>query len=485
MIRVTPLVLSSLLLGGCGGCATEPAANDAGASPAGTSGTGAGGDAGSGGSPTAGHAGGGAGGIAAAGSGGSAASAGSAGASGNGCAPPKPDNVPDGWVPNTELSCKYPIYVAPTPELMPDPISWETCIDTVPDSLACRQIAISWPHKYGIGLSEMWVPPAGGGAPLLLIAKFVEEPYGRYIVLSEVDGEAPLFAAMSPEPSDTGFSLWSASGARGSTFGIRARAGDGAPKPKLQGVFVGKVGQRTLSLAMSEEQVWGVGYDVNDEYVVRTFGDTITLHPHGTNDALDFYSHSTDPDGLQASTPVLNGQDVFVTAGDLHMAGIMAYDPAHGTRPLVRWYGDREQGAYAFGTDGIDMAWTHGTEHPPGEGVYPVKSIMTATYTTDPDQLQPRRLRSDPTYGMVDNFTVGCGHAANSSAKFELHVVRLSDGHAWKITGSDDWRVVKPIGITCDEVFLLATYMETGRTSLTNRIFRIRIDSLGPGELPD
>jgi hypothetical protein len=58
-----------------------------------------------------------------------------------------------------------------------------------------------------------------------------------------------------------------------------------------------------------------------------------------------------------------------------------------------------------------------------------------------------------------------------------LLIVRLSDGAAWMLAGTDPMTyTMEPVGLTCDEVFF---------ADPLNRVVRVRLDSLGPGLPPD
>lgn len=174
------------------------------------------------------------------------------------------------------------------------------------------------------------------------------------------------------------------------------------------------------------------------------------------------------------------------------MQGIMAHDPVLKTHALVRWYGDTNKGAYNVGTDGKDLVWTLGEDHPSTGGTYAKRSIWTSPFTTDPKKLVPKRLRSDPEIAFDVNFAVGCGYAAHKLQPPDgMLIVRLSDGVSWllpnNLTASDKtgWHWLKAIGVTCDEVFATVAAIDSPGAKLLNTIARIRLDSLGPGLPPD
>lgn len=155
------------------------------------------------------------------------------------------------------------------------------------------------------------------------------------------------------------------------------------------------------------------------------------------------------------------------------------------------WYGDYTQGAGNFNTDGVDMVWTHGTGKPAdGTLEYPVRSIMTAPFTTSPSELKAsaKYLRSDPGQLVPYPFGVGCGYAARqvftpsqgdgSVGSNDLMIVRLSDGVSWLVSAPPVEQGMGfgfVMGLTCDEVFATANFADE-----PNTIVRIRLDSLGP-----
>ncbi len=194
-------------------------------------------------------------------------------------------------------------------------------------------------------------------------------------------------------------------------------------------------------------------------------------------------SEAKDPDGLQLGDLVAHGDALFWTSENSYATGINSWTPADGARPFIRWVGDATRGARAFGTDGTTMVWSYGEGKKPSDGIgaFPIRSIMSAPFTTDPAKLQPKRLRSDPNpYMGGGEFRIACGRAANGGSDEPVVVVRLSDGVSWLVTTHtldfDPWKV---LGVTCDHVYLYGRF--DGRYNIT----RLRLDSLGPGLPPD
>jgi hypothetical protein len=104
---------------------------------------------------------------------------------------------------------------------------------------------------------------------------------------------------------------------------------------------------------------------------------------------------------------------------------------------------------------------------------------MTAPFTTEPGELDERRLRSEdgPSFD-VTHFRVGCGYAARSNG-YHIRLVRLADGHSWVLSTAGPWSWRSPVALSCSELF--ATVDVGGN----RRLARVRLDSLGPGITPD
>ena len=147
---------------------------------------------------------------------------------------------------------------------------------------------------------------------------------------------------------------------------------------------------------------------------------------------------------------------------------------------LRRWVDDATRGASDLGTDGIDLVWSEGEGKLPSEMDYPTKHIMTAPFTTDPSALQPKRLRSQPRKVGARQFKVGCGYAMNDGvAPTGILITRISDGWSWAIQGDSNLKPSLPIGLTCEHAYVV------GLNAGVVAIFRIALNSLGPGIPPD
>jgi hypothetical protein len=109
------------------------------------------------------------------------------------------------------------------------------------------------------------------------------------------------------------------------------------------------------------------------------------------------YDGTQDPDHLPGGRTFPIGEEVIVEVGDGRPAGVMTWNLQDGIRPLIRWYGDSNQAAGNFGTDGKDMVWTYIAGANLGGAKYETMSVMTAPFTTSADEATAtaHRLRND------------------------------------------------------------------------------------------
>jgi hypothetical protein len=189
-------------------------------------------------------------------------------------------------------------------------------------------------------------------------------------------------------------------------------------------------------------------------------------------------SAALDPEHHAVGQELAIGEAVFFDNGGAYQHGINVWDAVHGARPFVRWIGEWTKGAGGLGSDGVDLVWNYGEGKEPSDTSYPIRSVMAAPYTTDPDQLQPRRLRSYPGGISAWQWRVGCGYAANRDAGNGVLVVRIADGVSWDVESMAGF-FAEPFGVTCEDVFAL------GAVGTEGAIVRLRLDSLGPAIPPD
>lgn len=412
---------------------------------------------------------------------------------------PFPPDVPEGWEEYPIMDCKYRLYVPPSEAMLPGPLVWEPCTQDLgpgEDELECRQIKVDWP-------TELQAPYAiGGNAPAYVAADGKVVIQLRRVYLRDGDNgpETAYMALLAEADGPVRQAFWQ----------------DYYPYNEAPYVIT----QRGVAPGKSSWYItqWSGGTVVRH---VAVGGDDTELRPPVLLDL---------PDDDPSAASVIAGRDYYVETGysfrvrswdgtdkGLAAQGAGGYSPPtwvgstllfayesfptyrvqrwteqDGTKDLVAFPYDGTRGAGFPGSDGNDLVWIQGEGLGPTDNEYPIRSIMTSPFSTDPAEIQPRRLRSwVPTYvgTPVTAPVVGCGLAAlgaflptTEPDPGGVLIVRLSDGHSWLIRPPPQpgpfWSW--PIAITCDEVFT----MFRGPNGV-DTIRRVRLDSLGEGEPPD
>lgn len=160
------------------------------------------------------------------------------------------------------------------------------------------------------------------------------------------------------------------------------------------------------------------------------------------------------------------------------------YTPATGSRVLLTNGNSLTTGAADLSTDGTDMVWLEGEGRVDGALGFTRFNVATAPYTLDPAQLRPKRIATDLAGGGFNEpFNVACGRVArlskrviNGQDRTRILVVRLSDGAQWWLD-AENMFPLRPLGMTCDEIFVHAVLPTVVGV---RTIARIRFDSLGP-----
>lgn len=194
--------------------------------------------------------------------------------------------------------------------------------------------------------------------------------------------------------------------------------------------------------------------------------------------------------GLSVGTYAWAGPHLVWDQSAIPFSGLWSWSPGIGTRKLRVFDDDRSRAAASVGTDGVDLVWIEGEGRDPqsDDWRYPIRSVMTAPFTTDPEKLSPRRLRSWAleTIWRSRAPVVGCGYAAfvqiPETTDQRLFIVRLADGASWTLK-SDEERVYRwgsPVALTCDEVFVSVM-----TRPFNMQLWRVRLDSLGEPEGAD
>jgi hypothetical protein len=397
------------------------------------------------------------------------------------CLPqPTPDYVPSGWMELTTWSCDCRLWVPTSPLQMPAPIAWESCPET-PDGLECRMMVIDWRRdNVPVGWHARMTTD-DDGLPILAFVRVGIQP-DNGLIMAYADG--PVLSAVVAEHG-SGCLFHNSCLIEGKWLsGVRGHDAHEAPS-KHQGAIGGAVDSfvpQVLAHTVDYENPFTDGWSCSGKWVARlTWPFVMTVFPWDESQVIEVTSSATDPQGMDMSQLTMVGNALFWTTANASKSGINVWDPNAGTRLFRRWVDDPSRGAGNLGTDGVDLVWCYGEGKGPGDEHFPVRSIMTAPFTTDPDVVArtERRLRSQPDYPVqVNEWVVGCGYAARDTNN-KVFVVRLSDGWAWYLPSTPTQFIGRPIGLTCDEVFFF------GKVNGVHNIMRVRLDSLGPGLPPD
>ncbi|MBI4705703.1 MAG: hypothetical protein HY744_31815 [Deltaproteobacteria bacterium] len=388
---------------------------------------------------------------------GSSASASGCGSGGSACSPqPIPPQVPEGWVEYTDWSCDCRFYVPCSKQYLPKPIEWVPCPPEEVGSIDCRMMKTDWTSPENPTPVDL-EPRLGRdekGTPLLLFRR-VADDYLMDLV-AELDG--PVRTAIvdaGPKISDTDPGCFLAGGEVDEgrfVFGVRGHDANGK---ESESPHTGAIGGYVDDLSPPVLAHWTSGADdyvwfANAAWVLRASMSGDYVSPWTMDQDILVHNGMIDPEGMIASQYALSGTAVFVGNASLKRDNINVWTPERGLEPFVRFFGDYTRGAADLGTDGKVLVWNYGEGKEPDDWVYPIASIMTAPYTTKPEELQPRRVRSLPD-DRIGNFElkVGCGYVTWTGWAF---VVRLSDGWMWEVPDKLPKPYFRPLGVTCTEL---------------------------------
>jgi hypothetical protein len=414
--------------------------------------------------------------------------------------PSRPPSIPEGWRPWTCWSQlpECALWIPDDPATMVEPLEWEDCAAGSPAGDGCRQMTRPWWRDGGaIGATQPAVPELdrSGSATLLRFVRASltglgsEDSYGEWVVY-ELDGPATMaFRLPVQGPIECGYQDYDLSEG---TWVLAPKGDNSVPiaDSTLDGAMLVELGTGVVTLPFRDDLPGSSSWRAGAAWVTRSVGEKLSLHDHSFSTEVLLQDPSVDPLGAYATSAIqIVGDGVVWEVATSSQVGIRAYDPERGPHDLIRYLEDPTRGAGAPGTDGIDLVWMEGRGLGPDDFVYPERDVMTASFTTDPDALEPRRLRSDVSTALGalgDNFKVGCGYAARHGATIkDVQLVRLDDGRAWYLDHVPQvWQASSIAGMTCDEIFLTVQFWVDGRPQ-GSTIQRIRFDALGDGVPPD
>ncbi len=421
----------------------------------------------------------------------------------SGTLPSRPPSIPEGWRPWGCWSAKPEclLWIPDEPETMVAPMEWGPCVGDAPGGEGCRQMMITWPvgGTGAIGATFPAVPELDNksDAPLIRLGRSsirAESPDNSYTewVLAEPDGSA-RFAMRRPwfgELQDCGYMSYDLNESHWMFAAIGDDTEPIGESPYDGGVLVDSSTRAIRLLNRDDVPGGSAGWRVGRSWAVRDTGAKLHLHDHDFTTDIVIHDSGLDPLGAGPSNiQDIVGDAVIWQVSTSQTVGIRAYDPILGTHDLVRFLDDPTRGASTPGTDGIDLVWMEGSGRADGDVTYPVREMLTAPFTIDPDALEPRRLRSDrsTSFGTDGSaFRVGCGRAAKQggTSTHDVQIVRLSDGRGWNLLHTDTLEWSSVVGLTCDEIFLVAVILG-GPDGAELTLQRIRFDALGEGEPAD
>ncbi len=428
---------------------------------------------------------------------GTAGSSGSPGTAGAGCVPlPPPGYVPEGWIPFTEYSCSQPFYMPSSPEYLPKPLKWKPCPDAAQLPKGCEVQDTDWPHDMHTrsNRSGLWATPNGHSLLARMRVTNVDPAFAEVVVADLHDTGKILFAIGISGRAADGVAIYPETFVDGVlTLALVGGAGvaENALIAERQGVMLVDYPNWKIGVSHVESSKLKFSWTANRDWLYRGEGlaRRTVVFPRSNPDAPPevVFPSSTAPQFVPGPTTLVSGA-AFTNGYSGNRRTILIHTHQDGARPLLA-FEDPLLGAGNFGSDGKDIVWTFGEELGRLEsGIYAKQTVMTAPFTTNPAELKPWRLRSDPGRVMSNGYAVGCGYAARHEAPDSAFVVRLSDGQSWHVPGTRNFRWPSIVGIDCAHVYAYYDYMPTTPTSNpddTLGIARIRIADLGPGEAPD
>lgn len=365
-------------------------------------------------------------------------------------------------------------YAAPSKEKLPAPVTWEACPPAV-SSMGWngKQIKITWPPT---ATGQALMPPTAGWVDATGKAWLIVSPLtgtSTYEFVTEADG--PVHLAMKRR-------LGGECRFIERTLHERRAVFTAVQESKNTLYRIGAIGGDVDGTPAVLES-WGDGlrraYAAGpSSYFVLGDGNLRPWVPGGAPLAK---VTNTDPGQIHA--PRFVGDAMFFTVDTLAYSRIKVHTIDEGVRDFVSFGNDVSANAADFGTDGKDMVWTEAFGRASTSEPWSKIDIVTATFTADPAKIQKRRVRSEVAGVGAAPFTVGCGYAGHdvrTAGGGGTRLVRLSDGRSWRLIQASGIGLQGILAITCDEVFVRAAV-----TNTESQLYRIRLDSLGPGEAAD
>jgi hypothetical protein len=372
--------------------------------------------------------------------------------------------VPEGWQPLALYGSRC-VYVPPTREKLPKGLTWTACATKAASLTSCREIAIDWTtdgtNATG-GSNEAFVD-ADGHVVFALRRMYEDHAKNQAAAMAmvvEVDGQVRQ-ALWDPYDDARRPAFWLLAGGVGEHKAAWSLFEFGSNPARRAGF-----GGNDLELEPKQLFALAPGRGVprpGKTYFAET-SQTLTVRSWDDARVADIAESS-------GNVPRWAGDVLFWTRDGGAASELRIWTESTGS-VLLRGFGaDGSRTASQLGTDGTDLVWLEGSERAAIDSPYPIRAIYTAPFTTDPERLQPRRLRSWLPEILSSTYppAVGCGraaffhprpgNAADPSGVFrDILLVRLSDGVAWRIESPETYQFdaawTLPLALTCKELFV-------------------------------
>jgi hypothetical protein len=405
-------------------------------------------------------------------------------------APRPPKYSADGWQSTYSENNGCLLEVPSTEAALPPPIRWEPCEDAFADAgVACRQMAWDWPVRDAGAFTTAFGNTSGRVMPdgKVLLAFLRAEKERVVLTVAEADG--PVRTAMRNRRDSDGTLPCGMGGGLAIGDDFSSWQVSTGFKPDAPYAFMAKRNDRfelprIYSPANRLTTLFSGGYPATEGLLVVAPG-YVDLVDWNTRDERPFIAAGS----LGSSEP---GRFQFVGSQVLWAAG---YKPARVFRmgagtSVVDALGaavPADRSVSSFGADATDLVWVEAM--PPNGSYQTILSMLVVPTSTLPGDVagKARRIRTfAPETRYADpHVEVGCGYAVMPRAQGNppvftgLFINRLSDDREWRLpTGPGGF--YSALAITCDEVFLLASGVQS-----RSNIARVRIADLGPGYMPD
>jgi len=403
------------------------------------------------------------------------------------CAPTA-RGVPEGWKPLALYGSRC-VYVPSARADLPAGLTWKPCAVKAPSLSDCREIAIDWTtdgsNATG-GSNEAFVGP--DGHVVLQLRRMYEDhaknQAAAMALVVEVDGQVRQ-ALWDPYDDAARPPFWFLPGGIGdhtATWSLYEFGADPAERAGFGG------SDQDLEPKLLFELQAGRGLPRPGKSYFADTGNPLTIRDWADK-SLAAVEGSAD-----SNVPRWAGDVLYWSREGAITSEVRVWTKAGGSVVLRGFGDDSSRAASELGTDGKDLVWLEGSGRDTGspEAPYPTRAIYTAPFTTDPEQLKPRRLRSWLPEGMSNSYppVVGCGRAAfvhtrpgnsaDPSGVFrDILVVRLTDGISWRVESPAAFQFdaawTTPLALTCNELFAGAGV----------NVRRVALDALGEGTPAD